>query len=301
MIILKSIGFYFAILGFILAALYSLITEKPLPDSKYFQKPSEAPFEYYIAASGIIESEDKNIEVGTPELGIVEKLWFKVGDRVKQGDPLFQIDSRALEAKLKVQEASLEVAFSDLEKQKELLKRYTTVKDPRSVSKEEMQIKDNDVKIAEAKVNEARAEIDQTKSLIARLIVRAPKDGVILQQEIREGEYLDGKKTSILLGNLEHLQMRVNIDEQNAGHFEKNSPAVAFPKNNTLISIPLTFVRIEPYVIPKKSFTGLGDEKTDTRVLQVIYSFSPPKNYNIYVGQQTDVFIKRNAQEVKHD
>ena len=35
----------------------------------------------------------------------------------------------------------------------------------------------------------------------------------------------------------------------------------------------LSFVRVEPYVVPKKSLTGDNTERVDTRVLQVIYAF----------------------------
>ena len=38
---------------------------------------------------------------------------------------------------------------------------------------------------------------------------------------------------------------------------------------------PLHFVRVEPYVVPKRSLTGDSSERVDTRVLQVIYSFDP--------------------------
>jgi len=49
-------------------------------------------------------------------------------------------------------------------------------------------------------------------------------------------------------------------------------------------------VRVEPYILPKKSLTGESTERVDTRVLQVIYTFAMPKT-PVYVGQQMDVFI----------
>jgi hypothetical protein len=52
----------------------------------------------------------------------------------------------------------------------------------------------------------------------------------------------------------------------------------------------LKFVRVEPYVIPKKSLTGNNSEPVDTRVLQVIYSFVPGDR-PVYVGRQLDLFI----------
>jgi hypothetical protein len=52
----------------------------------------------------------------------------------------------------------------------------------------------------------------------------------------------------------------------------------------------MTFVRVEPYVVPKKSLTGDNTERVDTRVLQVIYALDS-KEQTFYVGQQMDVFI----------
>jgi hypothetical protein len=52
----------------------------------------------------------------------------------------------------------------------------------------------------------------------------------------------------------------------------------------------LDFVRVEPYVVPKRSLTGDNTERIDTRVLQVIYKVKDPGD-NLYVGQQVDVFV----------
>jgi HlyD family secretion protein len=293
MIILRSFSFYLAILGILLAILYSHLSEKPTPQEAPAVKPPFSPFHNYISASGIVEGVDKNIEIGSPERGVVEKLWFKVGDRVKKGDPLFQIDTRALRAKIPVEEADIEAAKANLKKYQNLLERVTNVEDPRSISKEDYLSRQDEVKIAEAKLKEAQAQLFQTQQLIERMLVRAPIDGTILQQNIRVGEYVTESQVPIILGDLDHLQLRVSIDEQNAAQFNKDNRAIAFPKNNTTMMFPLTFSRIEPYVIPKQSLTGSNQERVDTRVLQVLYSFDPSQKYSVYVGQQMDVFIEK--------
>ena len=56
------------------------------------------------------------------------------------------------------------------------------------------------------------------------------------------------------------------------------------------IKARLDFVRLEPYVVPKKSLTGDSSERVDTRVLQVIFAFERG-DLPIFVGQQMDVFI----------
>jgi hypothetical protein len=66
--------------------------------------------------------------------------------------------------------------------------------------------------------------------------------------------------------------------------------AVAYVRGNSSITTPLQFVRIEPFIVPKRSLTGDTTERVDTRVLQVIYAFEPG-DLPVYVGQQMDVYI----------
>ena len=61
-------------------------------------------------------------------------------------------------------------------------------------------------------------------------------------------------------------------------------------RGNMKITTPLSFVRFEPYLVPKKSLTGDSTERVDTWVLQVIFSFTRGE-LPIFVGQQMDVFI----------
>jgi hypothetical protein len=86
--------------------------------------------------------------------------------------------------------------------------------------------------------------------------------------------------------------LRADIDENAAPRLRPDAPAYAFVKGDTSTSIPLEFVRVELLVQPKRSLTGSSAERTDTRVLQVIYKFNKPESPALYVGQQMDVFIE---------
>jgi len=293
MFVFKSFAFYLSLAGIVAAVILVRIINAPLPPRVEVRSPAANPYENVIAASGIIESADRNILVGVPQSGLVTEVFVKVSDHVNQNDPLFQIDSRELQAELIQQKASVKVSEAQVMRLNDQLKRLKSVKDPRAVSQEDVKTRENDVKVAEAQLGSSKAIVNQTLKLIERLIVRAPKAGQILQSNIRRGEYISSsaQNPAILLGDIKHLQVRVDIDEQNASRFYPNLNAVAFLKNNTKFSIPLKFERLEPFVIPKKSLTGATDERVDTRVLQVIYSFENPADYPIFVGQQVDVFI----------
>jgi hypothetical protein len=94
----------------------------------------------------------------------------------------------------------------------------------------------------------------------------------------------------ILLGSITPMNVRVDVDENDAWRVHAGAAATAYLRGNKDINVPLTFVRFEPYVIPKASLTGESKERVDTRVLQVIFSFDAG-DLPIAVGQQMDVFI----------
>src|SRR6185295_16275011 len=101
----------------------------------------------------------------------------------------------------------------------------------------------------------------------------------------------------IVLGSVTQLHVRVDIDEYDIPRFIPDAPARATLKGQSTEFFPLKFVRVEPYVVPKKSLTGDNTERVDTRVLQVIYAVETGGK-RLFVGQQLDVFIDASPASV---
>lgn len=151
-----------------------------------------------------------------------------------------------------------------------------------------------DLLVAQADVAGAQAQVLQAETEIARLTVRAPTKGTVLQVNVRAGEFAPAgalQPPLILFGRLDRMHLRVDVDENDAWRFRKGAAAVAFIRGNRELSTALRFERVEPYVIPKRSLTGDSTERVDTRVMQVVYSFDR-NALPVYVGQQMDVFIE---------
>jgi HlyD family secretion protein len=151
-----------------------------------------------------------------------------------------------------------------------------------------------DIAVVRAEVAQAKAAVLQTETEIARMHVRAPVDGEVLQVNVRPGEYVGvlQNKALMVLGDVQHLNLRVDIDEHDIFRFNPSASAYAFVRGNVQQKYPLTFDRIEPYVVPKKSLTGDASERVDSRVLQVIYKISSSEGGGrLFVGQQMDVYI----------
>lgn len=147
--------------------------------------------------------------------------------------------------------------------------------------------------VAQAAVDQALAQVDQVKAELDRLTVRALVDGEVLQVNVRPGEFVAAPANQglIMLGNIDQLHARVDIDEHDIPRFVAGAPAVAMLRGMPDEKFPLRFVRVEPYVIPKKSLTGDNTERVDTRVLQAVYAVGK-HDQPLYVGQQIDVFIE---------
>jgi HlyD family secretion protein len=302
--ILAAIAGVFAIIG-----IDRLQAERQIPPSADPPlPPAQKPYAHAISAAGILEALSDNVAIGVPQQGLVTAVKAKVNDAVKTGDVLFLLDDRDLQAqeistkgKLEVARANIGVNEADLAKVESRFVRFSSITDERAVSRDELENLKRDVDVAKARVAAARAEfaaiegdLQSLALLIGRLTVRAPRDGTVIQVNIRAGEYAATapKSPAMIIGETGRLQVRADVDEQNASRVRPGQKARASLKGDPSVIFPLEFVRVEPYVIPKVSLTGAGTERVDTRVLQVIFSLERPENPPIYVGQQVDVFIE---------
>lgn len=151
-----------------------------------------------------------------------------------------------------------------------------------------------DLAIAQARVDVARAALAAVETELDQLTLKAPFAGTVLQCNVRLGEFaVAGASASplIVLGDVSKLHVRAEVDEMDVWRLRREAPARAFVRGNPDLSAPLTFVAIEPLMIPKRSLSGSSREQVDTRVLQVLYELDP-RALPVQVGQLVDVFVE---------
>ncbi len=151
-----------------------------------------------------------------------------------------------------------------------------------------------DIHVAEVEVARAEAEIQAVEIELSRRTILAPTDGQVLQVNVLPGQFaaLAWNEPLMVLGDVEKLHVRVDIDEQDLPLFKRGARAVATLKGRPGVQFELKPVRVDPYVIPKRNLTGDNVERVDTRVLQVIYSLPDERPLDVYVGQQMDVYLE---------
>lgn len=310
MMLLRQISFWLALAGIGATVMLIAATTKEQPRPAPLVEPSRSPFAQAVAATGIIESRQENVRIATSKAGLVMRVPVTVGAEVRPGDALFQLDDRearaklatagaqlgALRAALKAEQAMLADAVDQWERSTKL--RQENVNTEEELKRKQFQVENWKARTAkiEADIVAAEAQVSAAQTDLDILTVRAPRHGQLLQVNVRAGEYanINPPEPLMILGEVDKFQIRADVDEQNAWQVQTNQPAVAFLKGDTKNPLPLKFIRVEPYVVPKKSLTGDSTERVDTRVLQIIYEMARPA-VPLYVGQQVDVFIQREA------
>lgn len=291
-----------AVVGLIfgIVMMYRGTATPPVAPLKYH--PPKSPYKVHIAAEGIIESGGENYSLGVPFSQIISQVYVDVGDRVVKGQPLFQLDTRQLVADQAVAQAAYILACTNFALQSQQFLYYEQLVDKNAVSKKEYTAAYYAKQDALSRVRVALAQVRQIGMQIERSTICSPVDGVVLQDAVRVGEVANQNSFSkvplIVCGDVSHVQIRIDIAEEDAWRYVAGAPATAFVRGNADIIVPLEFDYIEPLIVPKKTLTGSDMEAVDTRVLQVLYRFNKDQ-YPIYVGQLLDVYIQAHEQSYR--
>ena len=236
---------------------------------------------------------------------------------------------------LEVSKAQMEAAAASLKTSEDQLNkiRKSFELDLKSVSRDQLDNADNAVKVAKTNLETARKQYELTKAgawiydiqnqqhqyealmktyesgkaLLAKYTIRAPVDGVVLAVNTSSGSfistqgayetYTQGYTPVIVMGNSEpYYQVRCYIDEI----LIPRIPPVSQMKarmfiRGTQTSIPLQFVRTQPYVTPKIELSNQRTERVDVRVLPVLFRFEPLKDAPVYPGQLVDVYLESKS------
>lgn len=140
-------------------------------------------------------------------------------------------------------------------------------------------------------------------ALLAKYTVRAPSDGVVLAVQASVGSYVSsqgaydsytqGSNPLVVMGTpQDHLAVRAYIDEILVHRLgDPSKLAAEMVIRGTDKHVPLSFVRVQPYVSPKIELSDQRQERVDVRVLPVIFRFAKTEGLTLYPGQLVDVYI----------
>lgn len=142
--------------------------------------------------------------------GILEKRVFKEGDMVKQGEVLFQIDKRQLQADVLAERANLNDAIAQQKLNQQTLERYSKLLELGAVSQQEFDTFSAQNEQARARVELARANLRNAQIQLEYATVTAPISGRIGRAMVTEGALVRAAE-STHLATIEQLD-QVYVD-----------------------------------------------------------------------------------------
>jgi HlyD family secretion protein len=312
----NKIIFIIAIIGLLggLVSAYIYGIQKKTPPPLF--TPASNPYANGIYAEGIIESYQQNgvnINIYPEVPGPVTKVLVSEGELVKKDTPLILINDAIQRATVAQQKSQIALANANLKNlQDQLAKlRKSYELDARSVSKNDMDNAENAVKVAAANIDVAQKQYELAQTLLYKYTLRAPANGTILAINAAVGAYVSAQGTYdnytqgfdpiLVMGSSQpYISVRCYIDEILTSRLPQASKMQAkMLIRGTNISIPLEYVRVQPYVSPKIELSNERTERVDVRVLPVIFRFKRLKDIDIYPGQLVDIYIGDIETETK--
>jgi cobalt-zinc-cadmium efflux system membrane fusion protein len=203
-------------------------------------KVNLVPFRAVKTAIGHIAfNEDASTMVLTPYSGRVTQLIAKVGDKVKRGDPLFEIDSPEVaqaDSDLIAAVQALEKSKSQLALTKRAFDRQTGLFADKATSQRELDQARNDHAAAEFDVRTAEGAVAAARNRLRVLVglgeadlallererlidplvtIVAPIDGTVVTRKVGPGQYVrsDSGDALYAIANLDVMWLKANVPE----------------------------------------------------------------------------------------
>lgn len=185
--------------------------------------------EQTVLATGVLEPA-KLINVGAQASGQVKKLYVQLGDTVKAGDPIAEIDARTqlntvsnAEAGLSNMRAQRSAATADLTQAKLNFERQKRLYEQGAAAKSDFEAAESTLANAQAKLAAADAQIKQAnltlntaETNLGYTKIVAPMDGTIVAIVTEEGQTVNANQsapTIVMLAQLETMTVSAEISE----------------------------------------------------------------------------------------
>ncbi|MDQ9021641.1 efflux RND transporter periplasmic adaptor subunit [Acinetobacter sichuanensis] len=228
---IKSSKVILIVVGIAIIAAISWFMLKPKNEQPQFISTEvvRGDIEDSVLATGDLEA-TKMVSVGAQVSGQVKKMYVKLGDQVKQGQLIAQIDSvrqtndlKTAEASIKNQQAQLATKQANLAKVEAEYNRQKSMFAQDATSKAEYESALAAFKTAQAEITAMNAQIEQSKLTLATAKedlgytqIVAPMTGTVVAIVTEEGQTVNANQsapTIVKLAQLDTMTIKSQISE----------------------------------------------------------------------------------------
>ncbi len=213
---------------------------------KYFKKEDTITYitqpvrrqnvEKVVNATGEVKAVDL-VTVGAQVSGKIEKLYVSIGQTVKMGDMIAEIDSTTQQndvdiakAKMSSYQAQLKAAKTSLKIARKQYQRMQSLKKQNAASTEDLENAEDSYEAAMSKVAEIEASLKETEISLSTAEtnlgytkITAPLDGTIVSVPVKVGQTINAAMdtpTIVQIADLNQMEIYIEISEGDIGNIK---------------------------------------------------------------------------------
>ncbi|GHT92431.1 hypothetical protein AGMMS49545_09970 [Betaproteobacteria bacterium] len=198
-----------------------------------------------VVSDCLIEPNQK-VDLGSPVTGLLEQVLVKRADRVKKGQVLARLESRAETAQAElarfksVQTGPIGAAESKIQFSRKKFNRRQAMAQEKVMSAQESDDAEAELRLAQAELQVATEnrqiaglEHQQQSGLLNLRTIRSPFDGVVVEQVAYPGEVIEpgaGRGVVLRLAQMDPLRIQVVLPKSSFGKITPQMQVDIFPE-----------------------------------------------------------------------
>lgn len=253
----------------------------------YLTEPvKKQDLEVTILADGKLEA-SQQVEVGAQVSGQIKKLHVSLGDTVKKGELIAEIDDlpqqnsvKDSEARLKnveaakmAKEAQIVNAQVTLQRQQNLIRQKATTQSDVDIAEANLRVLEAELDALDAQIAQAKIALDTAKLDLTYTKIVAPMDGVVVATIVKEGQTVNSSQTAptiVKIADLDTMHIKAQISEADITKIEPGMKGyfsiLGEPKKRYPASLEST------ELAPEKFQTTVGNAATTTSTEAIYYN-----------------------------
>ncbi|WP_049376225.1 efflux RND transporter periplasmic adaptor subunit [Haemophilus parainfluenzae] len=223
---------FFILLGLAVAAsaAYYFLSSNNKQETTYLtESVTRGNVEKTVVASGSVESVNE-VDVGAQASGKITKLYAKLGQEIKKGEIIADIDSTtqintlntkkaalvSYQAQLKAKKTAYDVALSSYNRLSKLYTQKATSLDSLNTAKSTLDNAKAEMEAIEANIKQAEIEVNTAETNVGYTKITAPMDGTVISVPVSEGQTVNANQTTptiVTIADLSKMKIKPEISE----------------------------------------------------------------------------------------
>ena len=292
---------------------YWQASRKPADDDsgiKYITAPvAKGDIAHTVLASGSLQPL-KSVKVGAQVSGEISALYVQIGDQLKQGDPVAEIDASTQQntrdsaaaslasskAALTSAQAKLREAQQNFNRQQSLVKKGAAAQETLDTAQATLKAAQSSVEQAKADIRRNQLELDNAGLRLGYTNVTAPMDGVVISVAVEKGQTVNAVQDSPTLATIAQtktMTVEAEIAEADVGELKPgmNAYFTLLGSDKTRYEGKLKSIDPAPLATSKNTASNSSSGSSETAVYYYGKMDVPNPDGKLRIGMTANMVI----------